>query len=248
MADRLAAMKKMFGYGHPAARCWVVGLEEHCTLADLEKRIAWRVAHPKCFIDLEDFHIDLLDKLPAMQEVPVWTNAHKIYQAVYGCNTLLGRLDIDVSDLLLSEILPLPKPQLESWPKLYHDLFKNNLAYRRAVRSEMSDRLVEMVDKFKPEVVILHGKTQHDWWLGKSPTLAVGWTSEAVVKQPRHSLSWRLRNNTLWVRTNNLVNNGWVRFGPEQIEQLAGLIRRERVSRPVCAGLTRRGSLDSGRF
>lgn len=234
MTDRFAAMKKMFGYGHPAARCWVVGLEEHCDLADLEKRVACRTKNLSCFMDLEAFHLELLGKMPAIQDVNVWKNAHKIYQAVYDCDTLLGRLNPDVSDILLSEILPLPRPQFKKWPELYRN-WVDEKTYRDVVSGEMGARLVEMVDKFAPEVVILHGKTQHNRWIKKNLTMKVGWTSEAVVGQPRHSVSWRLRNNTLWVRTNNLVNNGWVRFEPEQIQQLAGLIRRERVSRPVAA-------------
>jgi len=226
----------MFGYGHPAARCWVVGLEEHCKLADLEQRIAYRLKNPSCFMDLEAFHIASHGNMPAIHKVPVWTNVHKIYQGVYERDTLLGRLDPAVSDVLLSEIRPLPRPQTTNLPEIYHDWFEGKNDYPGAVMGEMSKRLVEMADKFEPEVVILHGKTQHDRWLGTSPTMEMGWTSEAVVGQPRHTVLWRLRHNTLWVRTNNLVNNGWVYFGPEQIAQLARLIRRERVSRLLAAG------------
>jgi hypothetical protein len=38
-------------------------------------------------------------------------------------------------------------------------------------------------------------------------------------------VSWQCRDGTLWVLTNNLVNTGFVRFGPAQIEQVVHLIR-----------------------
>ncbi|KQQ96490.1 hypothetical protein [Massilia sp. Leaf139] len=228
------AMQELFGYGHPGARFWVVGLEEHCgDAADIQGRIDLRTADPQRFLDVEAFHVELQGAMPAVERVSVWRIAREIYRGVYGADTEIGRLDPQRSDMLLSEILPLPRPQHNQWPEAYRGWFQDKDAYIEHARPIMVRRLIDMVDEHKPEVVILHGKTQHDTWIKNDPLIRVGWASEVVAGHRKQTLQWRCRNGTLWLRTNNLVTNGFVNFGATQIEQAVALIRRERVARPV---------------
>ncbi|WUR12359.1 hypothetical protein E7V67_022055 [[Empedobacter] haloabium] len=118
----LEAMKTFFAYGHAQSRFWAIGLEEHCGgEADIEQRIKLRQANQELFLDVERFHLDLHDKMPA--HVPVWNNARRIYRGVYGTDTEPGRLDPAKSDLLLGEMLPLPRPQHHLWPAIYKQWF-----------------------------------------------------------------------------------------------------------------------------
>jgi hypothetical protein len=223
----LEAMKQMFGYGHPQARLWVVGLEEHCEDdSDIEERIRQRSADRRAFLDVVEFHLALGKKMP--EGVAVWDHARKIYAGVYGTDTEPGRLDPTRSDLLLGEILPLPRSQHSKWPAVYQDALQMGLnEYVTPVRSDMVRRLVQMVAKHRPEIVLLHGKTQHNRWLQRRDSpLKTDWHKEVVVGSARHSVLWQCVNGTLWVRTNNLVNNGWVDFGPDQIAQVVDIIRR----------------------
>nr|WP_217346315.1 hypothetical protein [Noviherbaspirillum sp. L7-7A]MBV0880722.1 hypothetical protein [Noviherbaspirillum sp. L7-7A] len=222
------AMQTLFGYGHAGARFWVVGLEEHCdNAADIQQRIEVRTANPQTFLDIEAFHIAVQGAMPAIERVSVWRIAREIYRGVYDADTEIGRLDPQISDLLLSEILPLPRSQTNQWPAVYHQWFATSNEYVVDALLHTVPRLINMVKEHSPEVVILHGKTQHDGWIEADPELKSGWKSEPVVDQPKHTVLWRFLNNTLLVRTNNLVNTGFVRFGPAQINQLVELIHRE---------------------
>ncbi|WUR12358.1 hypothetical protein E7V67_022050 [[Empedobacter] haloabium] len=49
-----------------------------------------------------------------------------------------------------------------------------------------------------------------------------------MADSTRHTVLWQCINGTLWVRTNNLVNNAYVRFGTAQIEQIVRIIRDAR--------------------
>ena len=221
------AMQQLFGYGHPQARMWVVGLEEHCgDAADIAQRIALRTANPQAFLDVEEFHLQLPGGMPAIEDVSVWRIARDIYRGVFDADTEVGGVDPERSDLLLSEIMPLPRPQINQWPEAYHAWFPTPRAYFNHARPIMVKRLIAMVREHRPRVVLLHGKTQHNRWIHhRTSPLRDGWASVPVADQPNRTVSWQCRDGTLWVLTNNLVNTGFVRFGPAQIEQVVHLIR-----------------------
>lgn len=227
----LEAMMEFFAYGHAKSRFWAIGLEEHCEgETDIKRRIELRTAKPEQFLDVERFHLDLQKKMPA--HVPVWSNARQIYRGVYGEDTEPGRLDPAKSDLLLGEILPLPRPQHHLWPENYKQWFDTPRDYIRKVRPQMVRRLLDMVAKHEPEIVLLHGKSQHNQWIQRPDSpLRTGWHSELVADSTRHTVLWQCVNGTLWVRTNNLVNNAYVRFGAAQIEQIVRIIRN---ALPTC--------------
>jgi hypothetical protein len=226
------AMAEMFAYGQPNAKMWLIGLEEHCGDAnDLQERIDIRTTQPVEYFDLEAFHLQLTQGMPALNQVPVWTNAHAIYQGVYNQPTEVGRLNPNVSDLLLAEILPFPRPQHELWPMAYQDEFPTPAQYVAFALPQMSARLLQKVAMHQPEVLILHGKSAHDRWLRRHPVMGGGWASFVYGDRANETLKWRLHDGTLWLRTNNLVNNGHIRFQPAQISAVVELIREHRVPR-----------------
>lgn len=228
------AMAKMFAYGQQNARMWVVGLEEHCgDDADLAKRIAIRAAQPDELFDLEAFHIELMERMPAINAVPVWRNTIAIYHGVYSQPTQLGRLNPETSDVLLAEILPFPRPQNNQWPQVYHADFPTLKEYLAFALPLMSDRLMQKIAKAerRPEVVILHGKGSHNQWLRKHPVMSGGWAQFRYGDRANETLKWRLYEGTLWLLTNNLVNNGHIRFAPADLTAIAELIRQHRVPR-----------------
>lgn len=171
----------------------------------------------------------------SIERVPVWRNAREIYRGVYRVDTEIGRLGPRVSDLLLSEILPLPRPRHNAWPAAYHSLGRDPKEYQKKALPAMVDRLVHMVGECRPEVVLLHGKAQHNRWIKGHSFNDLDWASEPVTDIPRQAVLWTQRHGTLWIRSNNLVNNGFVRTGPAQIAQLVSLIDKHRVPREQAA-------------
>lgn len=164
--------------------------------------------------------------MPSVESVSVWRIAREIYRGVFDGDTEVGRVDPNQSDLLLSEIMPLPRPQTNHWPQAYHDWFPSPKAYFAYARPAMVKRLLAMVNQHKPKVVLLHEKTQHNRWIHRRDSpLKSGWIDVPVVGQPNRTVSWQCQDGTLWILTNNLVNTGFVRFGPEQIVQVVNLIR-----------------------
>src|SRR5438046_1263506 len=109
-------MEQMFAYGQPAARLWSVGLEEHCAENDLQKRIELRREAGE-FISLDDFHMALFGRLPG--DVSVLDVTLQIYEHLFGRTTKIGGLHAAESDILVTEILPLPRPQHNDWPEIY---------------------------------------------------------------------------------------------------------------------------------
>ena len=224
---KFEAMQQLFGYGNAKARFWVVGLEEHCgDDDDIAARIALRTANPQKFLDREEFHRQL-ENLEPLEKVAVWRIAREIYRSAFDADTEVGRVDTQCSDLLLSEIMPLPRRQTNQWPTAYLDWFPNAKTYIKHARPIMVKRLIAMVKEHRPKVVLLHGKTQHNRWVHlRSSPLKDKWKNLVVINQTNRKLSWQYNDGTLWILTNNLVNNGFVNFGHEQIEQIADVIRK----------------------
>ena len=219
----------MFAYGQPNARMWLVGLEEHCgDAADLMERITIRQTQPLEYFDVVAFHQQQTQGMPEIDRVPVWKVASAIYQGVYGEPTELGRLDPAASDLLLAEILPFPRPQNNQWPAPYHAAFPSPQEYLAFALPLMSTRLMEKVAEHQPEVVILHGKSSHDRWLREHAVMNGGWAQIRYGERANESLKWRRHEGTVWLRTNNLVNNGHIRWREPQITAVVGLIRQLR--------------------
>lgn len=215
-------MEQMFAYGQPAARLWSVGLEEHCDLDDLPKRIKLRENRGE-YICLHEFHKALLGRVPT--DVNVWNLTLKIYRSLFSRDTKFGGLDLEESDILFTEILPLPKPQHNDWPDIYKEWWPDGPdKYIEYALPRMSARLVDKVRTHRPTVVLLHGKTQHNNWV---TTLGGRHEWKVVPLAKRNTASLLRRTETLWVLTNNLVNNGFVSWNDQSIAELVKAIKTE---------------------
>jgi hypothetical protein len=228
-----ADMERMFSYGQPAAHLWSVGLEEHCGDADLPKRIELREKGGE-HIGRDEFHEALLRRVPS--GITAWDVTHRIYELLFGRKTKVGGLDPTESDILLTEILPLPRPQHDTWPAVYQKWWPGGpAAYTADVLPRMSQRLMEKVRIHSPSVVLLHGKTEHRKWIS-----ALGppsnWTKTRIGERTNETAQLMRREGTVWVLTNNFVNNGRVTWDDRQIARLVEAIRsamlREAVERP----------------
>jgi hypothetical protein len=217
-----ADMERMFAYGQPKARLWSIGLEEYCSEDELPKRIEIRSRSGE-YVSLTSFHLELFEYVP--QSVSVWDLTLQIYQQLFGCSTELGGLDPASSDILLAEILPLPRPQHDRWPEIYQQWWPAGLdAYVAHALPRMARRLLDRVRAYRPEVVLLHGKTEHRKWiralgLAKWDTISLG--------GGRNDTAHLLKNDgSVWAITNNLVNNGYVTWDDQKITALTDAIRR----------------------
>ena len=226
------AMVAMFGYGQLTARMWLVGLEEHCgDETDINERIGIRTAQPELMYDVEDFHQQLAQGMPAIEHVSVWSIGLQLYERTYGQPTFIGRLAPHQSALLLAEILPLPRPQHHHWPAVYQQAFATAEEYVQAALPQMSQRLCELAAAHRPEAVVLHGKGKHDRWIKGHPVMGNGWTLFRYGESANETLKWKLQDEVLWLRTNNLVNNGHITWGQAQIDAVAALIQQHRIAR-----------------
>jgi hypothetical protein len=218
-----ADMERMFSYGQPAARLWSVGLEEHCADSDLAKRIAIRETLGE-YVCIEEFHRALFGAVPV--DVSVWRLTQQIYEGIFGKSTKLATLVPEESDILLAEILPLPLPQHDDWPEIYGKWWPGGArSYRAATLPRMADRLVAQVGQHRPSVVVLHGKTEHRAWIYRVLAPRSGWNKEVLGSGRYDSAELLNREGTLWVLTNNLVNNGWVTWGDQEIAHLVAVIK-----------------------
>lgn len=216
-------MTTLFGYGHPAARVWVVGMEEHCgDDEEVQLRIDARLADQRAFLDRVQFHEEI-EVDPG--EVHVWSNARKIYLGLFGIDTDLGREDPNISDVLLAELLPLPRSQHSDrhWPTPYREYFADVPSYKAAAIPAMSARLFAMVREHTPALVILHGKAGHRSWIRCHPVLRGGWIEECLDRTPKgRRVLVRLRRDgpTTWVLCDNLTNNGYINWTADRIDSL----------------------------
>lgn len=230
------AMCTLFGYGHPQARFWAIGLEEHCGGdADIHTRLETRQEprFQQAFIDRVDFHT-AIEIQPQIEDVSVWRLAVALYQALYGQVTDPGRADPATSDLVLAEILPLPRPSHNVWPAPYLNFFANDVTYRAATLPAMSRRVVDFVQVHKPQVVVLHGKVSHNRWVRDNPfTAAIPWRRIGLYQpsvlgdRPFRLPSAHIAsvNGTVWVRTDNLVENGRVSWPAWKLAILSAHIK-----------------------
>ncbi|MBQ11499.1 MAG: hypothetical protein CMJ45_08115 [Planctomyces sp.] len=86
----------------------------------------------------------------AMQGDPDWqeTSTAREYQA-----TKLGHAD---GDSFLTELMPLPKPNLAAWP--YESIFPDKKDYFKEIRPKRMAWLRSEFTKFQPRYVICYGK------------------------------------------------------------------------------------------
>lgn len=243
--DEFGAFQKWFGYGDPASKMWVVGLEEHCDAADLPARLRLRSASSGSTRILP-FHAALLGS-PEVQgnrrakqhltrvvekwseAVPTWRIANAIYRGVFG---------VSASEpdefLFFTELLPLPRPNHSAWPPIYEEMpgAPSCAEYKApAFIKDCARRLEAQVSKHRPQVVLLHGKTAHKVWTSDS----LGTPDKLITlkSQPPSTTQVWQRAPTTWVLVNNLVNNGHIHWTEDEMEALASalrdLIRRQEV-------------------
>src|SRR5204862_7853974 len=115
------------------------------------------------FISLRNFHVALFGHVPT--KASVWDLTLRIYEQLFGRTTTVGELSPAESDILLTAILPLPRPRHNTWPNAYHQWWPDGAKkYVAHARPRMAQRLIDRVTAYKPAVVLLHGKTQHRKW------------------------------------------------------------------------------------
>jgi hypothetical protein len=215
------AMERMFAYGQPHAQLWCVGLEEHCDDEDLPRRIELR-RHLGEYISLRDFHLALYGRVPT--NVRVWDLTLRLYERIFSRTTLVGEISPANSDILLTEILPLPRPTHDKWPAVYHHWWPDGpKTYVAYARPRMARRLIDRVATYKPAVVLLHGKTQHRQWIHSLG--GVEWTAVSLGRRRNETGAVAFRKGTVWALTNNLVGNGFVSWNAEQIDALSTQLR-----------------------
>lgn len=245
-------MERMFGYGQQRARLWAIGIEEYSSIADLDHR-AQLQGHAGAFVSLRQFHEELLGEVP--KSVTVWDTALNLYEKVYGCKTVLGELDPSTSDLLLAEILPLPKPGVTQWPALYqqpafwpqalwsdaggaltapgpwHAGKAGRDAYEKYAMPRRADWIAKQVSISRPQVVLIHGVYGHDRWVFSYIAKRELWEKVELDPVPGHpsgfpAYFWR-KGPTLFVRTYNL-GRGVFHGGfkaNQRVDRLADAIR-----------------------
>lgn len=145
------------GYGRLDAELWVLGMEEHCLDdADAARRLKLLPSFPLT-LGVRDAHRRYeFDELP--RGVAVWDIASELARAC-GLNTQrIGELD---GDVLLAELLPLPRPTNDTWPPAYRMLFADYHSYARALLSTRAARYASLIVEHAPRVVIVHGARYH---------------------------------------------------------------------------------------
>ena len=157
--DRLLTFE---GFGNKKAPYWFLGMEEGGgSMEQLLERA-------KSFGPVEHLHCSLskigLDT--KYHYVAVWRSMSMLIMAIQGTPgwqekssaleyqaTKLGRAD---GDTFLTELMPLPCPNMTSWP--YQSIFPTKSNYYESVRPRRINWLRSEFDTFRPRYVICYGK------------------------------------------------------------------------------------------
>ena len=164
--QQIQRLLKFKGYGNPAGRCWFVGMEEGgsppmCEL--IERATVWdevedlaEASRPwdpefKCTLHKwKTWTWWIMCRVVGRLSGKPWrdTGFVRCYQSTH-----LGRKG---GETFLTEILPLPKPNMGVWP--YERLYPTRQAYEDAVLPKRVEALRELFDTHRPKYVFCYGK------------------------------------------------------------------------------------------
>ena len=152
---------KFEGYGNKAAPYWFLGMEEGGgSMEQLRERAIsfdpvedLKSAHEKLNMDITKYVPTwrvMSELVMAMQGTPGWQDAGlaQEYQA-----TKLAR---DGGETFLTELMPLPCPNINVWP--YESIFPTKADYIAEVRPGRISWLREEISAYQPRFVICYGK------------------------------------------------------------------------------------------
>jgi hypothetical protein len=152
---------KFEGFGNKAGPLWFLGIEEGGgSIEQLRIRA-------KSFDLVEDIRsVERIGYDVINRHVPTWHIMSKLILAMRGNpdwqeksraqeyqNTELGRID---GDTFLTELMPLPCPNIKAWP--YESICPTKEAYTAMVRPGRIRWLRSEIVQFKPRAVICYGK------------------------------------------------------------------------------------------
>lgn len=151
-------LKGFIGYGRLSALLWLLGMEEFCRDDDDAAARLKLLPHLPLAAGVTETHL-LYGYSGLPTGVTVWEMARQICRAC-GLRTDVGELG---GDVLLCELLPLPRPSNDSdcWPLAYGQLFADYRMYERAILRPRAQRIVHLISEQRPHVVLVHGRRYH---------------------------------------------------------------------------------------
>jgi hypothetical protein len=156
MSDWMTA--GFLGYGHLCALLWLLGMEEHCQdEVDAENRLALLPTFPLTMSLSEAHRRYGYRSLP--RGVLVWRVARQLAMTCGLNPENIGEVD---GDFFLPELLPLPRPTNESWPRTYEAIFPSYPSYEKALLAPRVARYLKLIVEYAPRVVVVHGARYHD--------------------------------------------------------------------------------------
>lgn len=167
------------GYGRLDAPIWFIGMEEgiggqanNVETAILMNITARLKKYDKDVMDIAQAHLAMNYEIEKITASPtqVWTWMAKIALALSNdsaqsnieyINKRLGRAD---GCTFLTELMPIPVVDNNSWPEIYESLtpYQSRDAYFEAVIEQRKAMLVELINKYSPKYIFAYGKRYHD--------------------------------------------------------------------------------------
>jgi hypothetical protein len=182
LSDQIEAfIYEFYGYGNPAGRYWLIGMEEGGgeSLEEVEMRLqVWRALGEPKTADLAEFHRRL--GIPQHFQDPValqhtWAHWIRLVLAASGKSSKGDQVKVYQRDSLgraagetcLLELLPLPSPNTGAW--YYRDWFDlSYLASRRLYKKTCLPMRLEgirrMIAQHRPNMVICYGMSYRRWF------------------------------------------------------------------------------------
>lgn len=177
----LSFMQTFYGYGAWSAPWWFVGMEEGggTTVGELNRRLNVWERRGRCDLeDLAEYHQEIgvahyFGARPKLQRT--WSSLIRAMLCARGLAPSreevrryqaeeLGRHS---AESCLIELSPLPSPNVSKWiysrasnlPEL-----ASRQKYFSAFAPRRSARLRELVDRYRPKIVLFYGSSYEKWW------------------------------------------------------------------------------------
>lgn len=164
MNENFMAFASFFGFGDQLSKIWFVGIEEGGTAVtqdNLDEQLA-RIRNGSSFFDNAEANTDvwniiadiMWDGIREHCAIPFQEYRLKMFTRVY-------------SHFFLSELFPLPRPNTDSWPEEYFDIFEygseDYFRYLSDVRSFRFPQIYNLWNSIaKPEITVCFGGTVMD--------------------------------------------------------------------------------------
>jgi hypothetical protein len=168
-------MRDFAGYGHVGAPLWFVGMEEGGgrDVPELQRRVeTWDVRGRRPLEDLADFH-HAIGQAKYFREPyplqPTWAALGRILQSWRGAPADIPNLQrVEQRSLgskngiaSLIELLPLPSPNVQSWPYAAladeHPFLTDRKEYRSALLRGRIGMLRDRIREAQPKAVVFYG-------------------------------------------------------------------------------------------